>query len=252
MSRRIRKLVFGVRSALPASAACVVGNGVREALTSLLGVPIEMRIFEPTIPAARTWNAIVEEALLYRVRGKVADAAIVLRSGDAIGLAAALFGENTQSRDERKLSPIEREVLDRTVNVIAAQLGSVCGTPEKQSIEVVDAIAGFSTYFELFLEAPLGVRIGIALSREPSPEPRALFDASHLAAVRIATHATLDLGALASGAVARLVPGAIVGVGTTDLHRGLLNAYGRPLARGIYGLINGRGALRVESVAESA
>ena len=80
MSKRIRKPVFGPRSALPPSAACVVANGVRETLTSILSSPVEMRVFEPSIPTAPAWPAIVKDAVLYRVRGSIADAAIVLRS----------------------------------------------------------------------------------------------------------------------------------------------------------------------------
>ena len=127
MSKHVRKPVFRPRSALPSSAACIVANGVRETLTSIFSSPVEMRVFEPSIPAPPAWPAIVKDAVLYRVRGSIADAAIVLRSADALSLVAALFGEGSVHRG-RELSPIERDVLDRTVNAIAAHLVSVCGT----------------------------------------------------------------------------------------------------------------------------
>src|ERR1700734_1263613 len=125
--RRLKRARFEARSALPISAACVVANGVRETLSSLLGVPVAMRLFAPSIPSPHAWQAILDNARLYRVRGNVADAAIVLRAADANGLSAALFGESGNGAAQRSLSPIECDVLDRMVASIAANLGAVCG-----------------------------------------------------------------------------------------------------------------------------
>ena len=185
MSKHIRKPVFRPRSALPSSAACIVANGVRETLTSIFSSPVEMRVFEPSIPAPPAWPAIVKDAVLYRVRGSIADAAIVLRSADALSLVAALFGEGLPVDPRRELSPIERDVLDRTVNAIAAHLGSVCGNRESRCVERVGTIEGYATYFELLVEEPVAARIGIALSRDPSPGPRGCVEIGHLAAVPI-------------------------------------------------------------------
>jgi hypothetical protein len=247
MSKRIRKPVFGLRSALPPSAACVVANGVRETLTSILSSPVEMRLFEPSIPPPPAWPAIVKGAILYRVRGSIADAAIVLRSADALSLVAALFGEGFVHRD-RELSPIERDVLDRTVNAIAAHLGSVCGTRENRCVERVGAIEGYATYFELLIEEPVAVRIGIALSRDPSPEPQGCIEIGHLAAVSLTARATLDLGRIPSRAVSGLRPGSILAFRQHDLQRCTLRAHERSLARGACGVRSGRYAFHVEAV----
>ena len=165
-----------------------------------------MRLFEPSIPPLPAWPAIVNGAVLYRVRGSIADAAIVLRSADALSLVAALSAKGFVHR-ERELSPIERDVLDRTVHAIAAHLGSVCGTRENRFVERVGAIEGYATYFELLIEEPIAARIGIALSRDPSPEPRGCVEIGHLAAVSLTARATLDLGRIPSRAVAGLRPG---------------------------------------------
>ena len=109
--KRVRRTHFEERSSLPTSAACVVANGVRETLTSLIGAPIAMRLFEPAIPSPRAWGAIVCDAALYRVRGNVADAAVVLRASQACALAAAIFGEpSPEQPPRRELSPLENEV----------------------------------------------------------------------------------------------------------------------------------------------
>jgi hypothetical protein len=163
-TKRIRRARFERRSLLPISAACVVANGVRETLSSLLCAPAGLRLFEPVIPEPGAWSRIVEKARLYRVNGNVADAAIVLREADAIALIAALFGEShLPALTARELSPIENDVLDRLVNAIAANLSAVCGAREGHFVERVGRVAEFVTFFELLLEEPVAARIGIAL-----------------------------------------------------------------------------------------
>jgi len=56
--RRIRKMRFESRSALPISAACVVANGVRELLGELIGAALSLRLLVPLLPDVRAWNAI--------------------------------------------------------------------------------------------------------------------------------------------------------------------------------------------------
>jgi Type III flagellar switch regulator (C-ring) FliN C-term len=247
--KRVKRASFASRSSLPISAACVVANGVRETLSSLLGAPVLLRLFEPSIPSPQAWPAISRDARLYRTRGSVADAAVVLRAPDAIAFAAALFGEShAASTAERALSPIECEVLDRMINAIAANLTAVCGTREVLAVERVAAIGGFVTYFELLVEEPIAARIGIALSRDPAPEPRGCVEMEHLAGVRLKTLALLDAGRIAAAAVASLAVGAIVPIGRPELHRCSLTVGGRVLARGSCGVRNGRYALTVEAM----
>ena len=108
MSKRIIKPVFGPRSALPPSAACVVANGVRETLTSILSSPVEMRLFEPSIPPPLAWpDDPGWMRFSIACADSIADAAIVLRSADALSLVAALFGEGIRP-------PRTRAFPDRT------------------------------------------------------------------------------------------------------------------------------------------
>ena len=238
---------FEPRSSLPTTAVCMVANGVRETLSSLLGTPAAMSICEPIIPRPHAWSAIVREALLYRVRGSVADAALVLRAVDAIAIAAAAFGEPKEDPPARALSAIEREVIDRTANAIAANLSAICGAREGHCVERVASIGGFVTYFELLLEEPASARIGIALSRDPAPEPRSRVALGHLAPVRISAAGEIDLGTVDARMAASLAPGAIVPLRPTDMQRCMLTAFGKRLARGHCGVRNGRYALTVDS-----
>jgi hypothetical protein len=250
-AKRLRHVRFEARSSLPIGAACVVANGVRETLSSLLGAGVALRLLAPSIPTPQAWPIVLREALLYRLRGNVADAAIVLRLPDAIALAAALFGESRVAALDRALSPLERDLLDRAVNAVAGNLAVVCGTPEGRFVERVGEIRGFVTYFELSIEEPVAARIGIALSRDPSPETRGSFEVGHLAAVKLTAVASLDLGKIEAAEVARLACGAILPIKPTGLHRCALSVAGRRVARGTCGIRNGRLAFSVDSMREA-
>lgn len=250
MNRRVRKWVVTRRSSLPVSAACVVANGIRESLAALFAAPVELHVFEPSIPRLCAWPMLLRDALLYRIRGSVADAVVVLRPDDAAALAAALFGEPS-SRANRPLSPFERDVLDRTIGMLAAHLGSVCGTRESLGAERVDRIERLATYFELSLLEPVVARIGIALTRDPSPQPQTRIEAAHLAEIPIATCVRFALGPVWGRAIAALAAGATLPVSPDELHRCTLVAFGRALARGTCGFAGGRRALRVDAAGDS-
>ena len=245
--RRVRAASFQTRSALPVSAACVVANGVRETLAKLLGAPIGMRLFEPCIPSPQAWHSLLHDARLYRVRGAVADAAVVLRPPDAAVLAATLFGEaQIAPLSERRLSPLESDALDRMVGAIAANLGSVCGARESHSIERVTAITGFVTYFELLVTDPVSARIGIALSRDPSPECGATLDVAVLSGVTLTARASVELGESDVAAVGRLKPGTLLKLSQARLQRCILLAETCEVARGACGVRGGRYAVTID------
>jgi|HubBroStandDraft_4_1064222.scaffolds.fasta_scaffold00005_87 hypothetical protein len=246
--RRLKEARFESRSSLPISAACVVANGVRETLSSLLALPVTLRLFAPSIPAPQAWQAILREARLYRVAGNAGDAAIVLRRADASALSAALFGESAPAPTQRALSPIECDVLDRMVGAVAANFAAVCGTREEHAVERVSALGGFVTYFELSIEEPLIARIGVALSRDPSPEARGPLGVAHLAGIELDALATLDLGSAKAATVARLAVGATLPIEPAALQRCTLAAQGQRLAHGGSGVRNGRYAMRVDAV----
>jgi hypothetical protein len=244
--KRVRRMRFAARSALPVSAACVVANGIRETLGALLGAPVAVRLFEPCIPSPEAWTVILHQARLYRVHGNVADAAIVLRAPDAITLAAMLFGESVGDGSlERPLSRIECDVLDRMVGAITGILAAVCGARDGLCAERVAAIRGFVTYFELLVVEPIAARLGIALSRDPAPEAGCILEVGHLAGVDLCASASLDLGTTDLGSVSRLVVGSVVPIAPAQLQRCTLMADGQRLARGSCGVRRGRYALVV-------
>lgn len=250
--KAIRSAVFESRSSLPVSAACVVANGVRETLSALIGMPVTLRLLEPHVPSPAAWAAILDGARLYRVRGKLADAAIVWRTAEACLLAAAIFGEPAAAALERgELSPIESEIIERVSKAISANLSAVCGNRETVAIERASSIEGFVTYFELLLEAPVAARIGVALSREPSPDPRGAVEFAHLASVGVPVRLSLEVGNMPAINLSALEPGCVIPVSIATLARCQLRLKGRRLARGEGGVSDGHYALAVRGVAGS-
>jgi hypothetical protein len=245
--RRIRETFFEDRSSLPSSAACVVASGARETLGSLLATHVTLRLFEPVLPTPDAWRAIVRDATLYRYRGSVADAAIVLRAADARSLARAAFGE-TPAGDlaaAAPLSPIESDVLARVAAAIGASLPAVCGVRDGAGIERVADINGFTTFFELLLERPVKAAIGVAVSRDPAPDPRGSLHFQDLEHVELALDVQIDVGTFPATVVAGLEPGDFLPIGGRTL-RGRLRTGGRTLTDGMCGVHRGRYALTIE------
>lgn len=243
--KRMRAARFERRSGLPVSAACVVASSVRETLSALFGTPAAVRLLEPSIPAPDAWPAISGRALLYRTRGNVADAAIVLRPREAVALAAALFGEAPPD-GERELSPLERDVLDRLAGAIAPSLQSVCGLRDRDALEPAHTIAGYTTYFEILLERPVEARIGIALSRDPQPEPRARLTVDDLSNVALTVVARLELDRTPARELTQWKNGTLLPLREM---RGSVLLAGKELARGTCGVRGGKYAFALESKA---
>lgn len=248
-TKRVRTARFDVRSNLPSSAACVVANGFRETLGSLLGAAVCVRLYEPSVPSPQAWNAIAAGAQLYIVRATLCDAAIVLRAADAAALAGAAFGESHEGA--RDLSDLETRVLERAVRALCVHLGAVCGTRPGERIapEPAVALSGFTTYFEVEITSPVRARIGVALSRDPLPAPAAGVGVEQLAAVPLQLSVSLPCGTVAARTIATLRPGDVLPFPPGALPAATLSLSGTPLATGEIGVQHGQFALAVTQLA---
>lgn len=242
---RVRAVRFQRRSALPVSAACVLANGVRETLSALLAAPVSLRLLAPVVPSAHAWSAICAGALIFGVRGPVCDAAFVLRPDDALALASSAFGE--EPGGARNLSAVEQEVLVRALRGIAGSLAPVCGR-ELSPLERILDIGGYATYFELLVERPAAMRIGVALSRDPVSRASGSLRLEDLGSVEIEVCAEFASGTLSAAAFLDLRPGTIVPMKTRVGEPGLLKIGGAVLARGECGALGERSAMIVTAV----
>ncbi len=244
--RRIREVCFEDRSSLPASAACVVASGARETLGALLASPVSLRLFEPVLPSPDAWRAILDGATLYRYRGTVADAAIVLRPRDALALARAAFGEvgGEETTSDAPLSPLESDVLARVSAAVGASLAAVCGLREGAAVERVAEIGAYTTFFELLLDRPVRASIGVAVSRDParSRAARWTWRISSWSSCRLRLFGPRDVsGVRRDGTAARQSAAGCPGAVAREARAG-----GRTLAYGNCGVRHGWYALAVE------
>lgn len=244
-NRRLRRVRFQRRSCLPVSAACVVANGVRETLSALLGAPVSLRLLAPLVPDSQGWSAICAGALIFGVRGPVCDAAFVLRPQDALALATSAFGEDPIG--PRALSAVEQEVLARALRGIAGSLAPICGHQLSPLERILD-IGGYVTYFELLLERPAAVRIGVALSRDPVSGTCGGLRLEDLGSVEIEVCAEFASGTLSAAEFLDLRPGTIVPMKTRVGEPGLLKIGGAVLARVECGAIGERNAIVVTAI----
>jgi flagellar motor switch/type III secretory pathway protein FliN len=244
-TKTIRPICFQRRSALPVSAACVVANSIRETLGALLATPVSLRLLEPVIPSPQAWKAICAGAQLFSVRGSACDAAFVLRPADATALAAAAFGE--EAGGARSLSAVEQEVLLRALRGIAGSLAAVCGRDVTPLERILD-IRGYTTYFELLVEQPAALRIGVALSRDPAVRAGTTLRIEDLGRVEIEVSAQFAAGTLSAAAFLGLRPGTVVPMNTRVGEPGLLKAGGAVIARGECGARGERHAIVLTAV----
>jgi Type III flagellar switch regulator (C-ring) FliN C-term len=240
-------LEFAERSCVPLSAACLVAGSVRERLAALLGLPVALCVLEPEIPNAKAWEIIGRRAHVYRVRGNVADAAIVLRERDAKAVAAAAFGEQLDPQtDISQLSPLERDVLDRVAGALAGTLVALCGEQREAAAASMAGAGEYVAYVELAVEQPISARIGIALSRDLVPEPVPALTPADLADIPLEASVGLDLENFTARRLSTLAPGDVVPITRPSSLRGSLRIGGQTLATGTCGVRDGRYALEIE------
>ena len=240
----VRAFAWKERATLAVSAACLVANSAREILAAAFGAPVEVRLFEPAIPSATAWDAIVRDARLYAVSGLRANAAIVIRDGDALTLARAAFREF--GKEHRALSGIEAAVLDSIVASLAAVLpalhGPSMGAPAAARIE---SIAGHVTYFELELCKPVVARIGVALGPEPAAEIQGAISLEDLSQVPLELRVCSGAIVLSAQELANLESGDVLPMfNAKDLTCDLRLA-GTPLGSGECGVVRDHYALRL-------
>ncbi|GAC1653641.1 MAG: hypothetical protein NVS9B12_03760 [Vulcanimicrobiaceae bacterium] len=241
--RAVRAAQFRLRSLLPVPAACVVANGVREALGAALGRPLSVRLLEPLIPDARGWKAILRDARIFGVRGALCDAALILRPPDARALIASVFAEFPDAA--RDLSPIEKEVVARALAAIAGSLTPVCGPLEHLKPSGANEGNGFLTYFELLIEGTLEARIGVALSRDPAPVAHNCLRIDDLLEVEVELCAEVAAGEIEAAELLQLASGTELRLNTKVGSPGVLKVENRIVARGECGVLGEHGAFVV-------
>lgn len=243
--RAVRDVAFEARSTLPLSAACLVANGVREALARSLAREVDVELFEPTLPSAAQRRVLLADALVYRVRGRICDGFVIVRGSDARKLVALAFGETERSEHDA-LSEIERATLERVVGRLVPLCNSLCGTLGPTVREAADrAASDVATYFEVRTCGAPRIAVGFALTRDPSEDVGETIALDDLSDVRLTGTVVCGWGALPVPTFSRLAPGATIALDTPLGGHGVLRFGDVTFARGTCGVKDGRSVLGV-------
>lgn len=250
--RAIRRPVFVPRSTLPLSAACLVANGVRETLSRLLALEIDVDLIEPSIPGRTERRVLLDGATILRVRGRICDGFVIVRPADARRVVALAFDESERS-DRDALSEIERATLERVIAALVPLCNTLCGTLGPTTRESADrAACDLVTYFEVRTTGLARLAIGFALARDPPEDVAERITLDDLADVELEGTVSLGVGALGVPAFSRLAVGATIVLDTPLGAPGMLYFGDVAFARGACGVVDGRNAISFDSTYAAA
>jgi hypothetical protein len=230
----------------------LVANGVREVLTRLLGVDVEVDLVEPAMPGVDERRILVAGATIVRVRGRLCDGFVVVRPADARRLVALAFGEEQRSEPEA-LSEIERATLERIVAALVPLCNTLCGTLGPVRNESGErAACDLSTYFEVRTNGRVRFALGFGLSRDPVEEVCDRLTLDDLADVEIEGTVEFARGVVGVPAFSRLARGLSLMLETPLGAPGTLRFGDVAFARGRCGVANGRNAISFENAFDSS
>jgi flagellar motor switch/type III secretory pathway protein FliN len=244
----VRRARFVARPNLPVDAACVVANGVREALRGLLGEACALTIGEPVALDAATWRGLIGDALLFATPGRATDVVFVLAARDARRLVRAAFGEDAAAEDGT-WSALEAGAIERIVARCAIACDALC-VERRGPTSVVDAarVSPSAAYFDVRVSAPLALTIGVGIVRDlPEAPPVATLGPRVLEGLAFELHAVLGRAELSLPRLLDLRVGSVVALRTQVEGAGELNLAGQRIAIGTCGVRAGRTAFEVRS-----
>jgi flagellar motor switch/type III secretory pathway protein FliN len=247
--RAVRRARIVPRPSLPVDAACVVANGVREGLRTLLGETCAVTIGEPVALDAAAWRSLVHDALLFATPGRATDVVFVLAARDARRLVAAAFGEEPAAA-EGAWSTLEAGAIERIIVRCANACEALC-VERRGPTSPVDAarIPRSVAYFDVRVTAPVVLTLGVGIVRElPETPPLTTLGTAALGEVPLEVRAVLGRAALPVPRLLELRVGSVVTLGTKVEGEGELNVAGKRIAFGTCGLRQGHTAFEVRSV----
>jgi len=245
----VRSAQFVPRPSLPVDAACVVANGVREALRALLGEGCMVTIGEPVALDAAAWRSLVHDALLFATPGRATDVVFVLAARDARRLVAAAFGEEGGAEDG-SWSALEAGAIERIVARCANACEALC-VERRGPTSTVDAarLPRSVAYFDVRVTAPVAVTLGVGILRDlPEAPPAATLTPATLGGIAVDVRVVLGRGALPVPRLLELRLGSVVPLSTKVEGEGELNVAGQRIGFGICGQRHGRAAFEVRSI----
>lgn len=234
--RTIREVRFVARSTIPASALCVVANGIREHLRRLLGVGADVTFGDATPLSESARSKLVDGTRCFLTRGRASDVFVFLRQNDARRLLAVALGE---AGGEDDLSALERSALGRLVNELAALFDPLCAE-RLAPAQTVDPgqTARCTTYVDMRIGPPVDAILGIGLTHEPADHASGpKLSAEHILGVICDVRAEIARGSISAARLTELAPGDVVRMDTKVGGDAVLKVAELVIARGRGGVV---------------
>lgn len=252
--RGVRTLRFAPRASIPVEAACLVANGIREALRQLLGA-CEVVVGEPTALRSEAWASVARGAHLFLTRGRQTDIVLVVPQRDARLLLLRAFGEaDAVGADAAPCSTLELQAVERIASRCAAAFEPLCAERRAASRRVaVHEVGPCVAYVDVRVQAPIALTLGIGIVRDlPDPGPSGSLPAAALDPVGVEARVVFGEGTMSTASFLALRPGDVVTLATKVGGPASLNVAGRRLASGVAGVVASHRAFFVHDVALGA
>ncbi len=242
----VRRARFVPRPNVPIDAACVVANGVREALRTLLGEACAVTLGEPVALDRAAWRALAHDALLFSTPGRATDVVFVLARHDARRLVRAAFGEDVAAGDE-PWSALESGAIERIVARCANACDALCVERRGPTAAVAPALLALpAAYFDVRVSGPIELTLGVGVMRDiPAAVPARTLGLETLADVKIGVSIVLGRGTIPVPRLLDLEVGTVVRLSTKVAGEGELNLAGQRIVFGTCGVRNGHPAFEV-------
>ncbi len=246
---RVRRARFVRSPNLPIDAACLVANGIREALRVLIGESLAATLGDPVALDGAAWRTLTRDALTFVTPGRATDVVIVLARRDAQRLVQAAFGERAHHH-ARDWTPLElgaaERIVARCANALEPLLAERRGPTRSADPAALPPCAAL---FDVRIGAPAAVTIGIGITRELAPPPSlGSLGANGIARIPLDVRAILGSGRITAPRLLELRVGDLVMLETQVDGDGELKVGNQRVARGTCGVIDGRRAFHVRSV----
>jgi flagellar motor switch/type III secretory pathway protein FliN len=246
---RVRRARFVRRPSVPLDAACVVANGIREALRALLGESCTVTLGEPAALDPAGWRTLSRGALAFAAPGRATDVVFLVPRRDARRLVQAAFGEAPAPHDEG-WSALEAGAIERIVARCAGACDVLCAERRGPTRAVDPAgLPPCVAFFDVRVGAPIALTLGVGIARElPEPAPARTLPAAALDPLALDVQVVLGHATLAAPRLLALRVGDTVPLVTKVAGGGELNVAGQRIATGSGGVVAGHAAFAIDSM----
>jgi flagellar motor switch/type III secretory pathway protein FliN len=245
----VREIRWERQSGVVLAQACEIANRIRERLAAKLGPALEVSLHEAIVPSSALIAALLAEAELFEIDGRLTRAWLGVDSQAARKIVAAAFADQVPEVP-RPWSPLETQVLLGCVRDIAESCEPLIGAISRaQASHDVHAALEASSLIAIRLSSPLDIEFDLLLAHDPAPAAGPALSANVLDDMELPVRAIAGMIQLQIRELMALEIGAILPM--SRIGQAQLVVDQTKIAHGACGVIGGRLAFRIGTCNES-